>query len=364
MKAVGLVLATCLATFATTGTSARSQTPDFNPQARVTEALEKVRPMAYHTARLDWVAIEARARALAETATDEVDLLPAYQAIVWYLEDNHSFLWPSDALKTGWQTRYGERRLLPDSPRRRVAESPFNTRTLPTASLRVLSSGRSVAMVVVPAVLNIPGETRSPYGDALYSAIAEVEPAACGFIVDLRGNTGGDVWPMVTGLSDLVGDGYVFGYVTADGEFQPYAVLREGAALTDPVDPEEPIINQVTGWRNVAEVSNAPTALLIDGATGSSGEGAVLSLLGRTTTRTFGSRTYGVASSNDRVELSDGTVMYITTMMAADRNGQVYPDGIAPDEAIEPGPGSPEDPSDAVEEAAMAWLVRQPACEA
>jgi hypothetical protein len=71
-----------------------------------------------------------------------------------------------------------------------------------------------------------------------------------------------------------------------------------------------------------------------------------------------------VASVNDRVELSDGMVMCITTTMSADWNGQVYPDGIPPDEAIEPGPGSPEDPSDAVEEAAMAWLVKQSACSA
>lgn len=362
MKAAGWILAGWLAVWAPAG--ARAQTPPvpFDPQARITEALGQVRPIAYHSSRLDWAAIEARARALAAVAKDEIDLLPAYQAVVWYLEDNHSFLLPTPALRSGWAARYGDRRLLPDSPRRRAAESPFSTRTVPTSLLRVLPTGRSVAVIVVPAVNTIRGETSAPYGNALYAAVAEVESAACGFVVDLRGNTGGDVWPMVTGLSDLVGDGYAFGYVTAEGQFQPYAVLRDGAALSDPVDPEEPVINRVEGWRRVPGASTAPIAVLIDGATASSGEGTVLSLIGRPTARTFGSRTYGVASSNDRVELSDGVVMYITTTMAADRDGKVYPDGIPPDEPIEPGPGEPDDPADAVEEAAARWLMSQPAC--
>ncbi|WP_372706396.1 S41 family peptidase [Brevundimonas sp.] len=69
------------------------------------------------------------------------------------------------------------------------------------------------------------------------------------------------------------------------------------------------MINRVEGWSRVTGPSTAPIAVLIDGATGSSVEGAALSLIGRATARTFGSRTYGVASANERVELSDGMVM-------------------------------------------------------
>lgn len=85
MKLAAIICALCLG-----AAPAAAQTPPFDPQARVTEALEKIRPVAFHRDRLDWAGIEARARALAEGARDEVDLMPAYQALVSYLEDNHS----------------------------------------------------------------------------------------------------------------------------------------------------------------------------------------------------------------------------------------------------------------------------------
>ena len=38
-----------------------------------------------------------------------------------------------------------------------------------------------------------------------------------GWIVDLRGNTGGNMWPMLTGIGPILGDGTVGSFVAADG---------------------------------------------------------------------------------------------------------------------------------------------------
>lgn len=83
---------------------------------------------------------------------------------------------------------------------------------------------------------------------------------------------------------------------------------------------------------------------------------------GRANTRFFGLRTGGLASSNDNTILSDGTNMVITVAMMMDRTGAVHPQGVEPDQVVENGEGSTDDPDDAVVEAARAWLATQPAC--
>ena len=68
----------------------------------------------------------------------------------------------------------------------------------------------------------------------------------------------------------------------------------------------------------------------------------------------LGRKTWGVATSNQMVPLGDGLVAFIMTSEMADRNGQTFPNGIAP--PIE----------DASQEAAgvraLDWLRAQAGC--
>ena len=110
------------------------ETPAFDAQARVTEALAAVRPIAMNRDRVDWAAVEARARGIAANAHDTVDLLPAYHLIVWSLRDEHSFMQPTPAQFDAWIARTDGRRYLPDTPRPRQFTSetcPFPTGAWP-----------------------------------------------------------------------------------------------------------------------------------------------------------------------------------------------------------------------------------------
>jgi carboxyl-terminal processing protease len=180
----------------------------------------------------------------------------------------------------------------------------------------------------------------------------------CGYVVDLRGNTGGDMFPMVVGLFDLIGEGHLMRFVHPDGSGTSI-LFADGAVHGLLDDGEQILLDRVEGWTPDPEAASRPVALLIDDATASSGEGAALALIGREGVRTFGGRTAGRASANQMVRLSDGTRLFITVSMMTDRRGRTYPDGVAPDEAIASG-----GPDDAVEQAGRAWLTRQPACAA
>ena len=87
-----------------------------------------------------------------------------------------------------------------------------------------------------------------------------------------------------------------------------------------------------------------------------------LAFKGRDQTRFFGQNTAGLASVNDGFELRDGINLVVTVEMMTDRNGAIYPNGLAPDLFIGAGEGSTGDAEDPVQDAAKLWLTGLSAC--
>lgn len=329
----------------------------FDPQARVTEALQAVRPVAMNRDSVDWVAVEARARELAASASDTIDLLPAYHWIVWSLGDNHSFIIPTDEQYDEWVRRNGRNRYLPDLPRRRVSSSEFRGRAVSGRDLS-LDAGSVARTVVVPAFDG--GDADNAFAQSITNALGD--GSACGFVVDLRGNSGGNMFPMIAGLWPLLGEGYsypVLGPGLEDGR-----VTFEAGQMVAYASPgaSGEMFGALSTWTPGTNISQLPAAVLIDDGVASSGEGTAIALRGREGTRYFGQPTYGIASANAIFTLSDGIQMAVTAAYLRDSQGRIYPDGVPPDEPVTTGAGDPGDPDDAVMEAAKAWLAQQPSC--
>ncbi|MEN3971900.1 S41 family peptidase [Sphingomicrobium sp. XHP0235] len=183
-------------------------------------------------------------------------------------------------------------------------------------------------------------------------------PVSC----DLRGNQGGNVWPMVVGLTPLLGENWRSFEVDADGKTTSAGYLENGAAIAGEGDYQGQTIVRMDDWRSLPRLATVPVAVLIDDAVGSSGEGVAVAFRGRPKARFFGEKTYGVASSNEGFIVADRINVVVTTAMMADRDGRIYPDGIVPDTLVSAGPGSSVDPDDAVVESAKIWLARQSEC--
>lgn len=325
----------------------------FDAQARVTEALAAIRPTAYRRDAVDWAAMEARARAEAASARDTVDLLPVYSHLLTALGDNHSFVQVDQTLRDTYKARYG-REFDADVPRK-PQTSTFIMRRERTARPLPLASGTQAELVTAPKVFGGGADSRA-YADTVFGNIAAASDRVCGYVIDLRGNVGGNVWPMKAGLSPLLGETYL--------NSDPYARFEAGAFLINAGEYKDMAAARVTDWRPLPRLEHAPVAVLIDDGVGSSGEGVAVAFQGRAHTRFFGQTTAGVASSNEGFTLSDGVNLVVTTSMMADRNGRIYPDGVHPDTPIAHGEGEPGDPDDAVIEAAKAWLAAQPGCAA
>lgn len=170
----------------------------------------------------------------------------------------------------------------------------------------------------------VPGVGRNEdiqgYADTLATGINDgADSGACGVIVDLRDNGGGDMGPMVSGLSSLLPDGAVLSF---ESRFGTTDVTVAGNA----VDGGGTAVETFGGKHDL------PVALLINEVTASSGEATLLSFRGLEETRTFGVPTAGYASANTVYDYPDGSELMLTIAKNKARTGEVFnEDPIAPD---------------------------------
>lgn len=197
--------------------------------------------------------------------------------------------------------------------------------------------------------------------DSLHAAVRTLnDEGACGWIVDLRGNGGGNMWPMLAGIGPLLGDSVV-GYFGAGPEAEAWyyrrgtsGILRRGGAIET--------ASQVTIEPVELSGPAPPVAVLTDGGTASSGEALAVSFRARANTRSFGSPTAGFATANRGSVLPDHANMVVTTGYYADRHGTPVAERLEPDELVPGGVQGWPFPTDRVAEAAMRWLSTHPAC--
>ena len=179
------------------------------------------------------------------------------------------------------------------------------------------------------------------YAEALRSALKALDgKARCGWLVDLRQNSGGNMWPMLNGLDPLLGDAPFGHFLVGGSETQPWVRTAEGIA---------PSSSAAFGVKPgfALKHGDAPVAVLIGPQTSSSGETVAIALLGRPQVRTFGAPSAGFSTANETHRLSDGATLAITVMTVRDRMGRDYRGPITPDE---------EAKGEAAEIAAVEWL--------
>lgn len=200
---------------------------------------------------------------------------------------------------------------------------------LPTVSLN-----GDIAVIKLPDFLGT-AEAGRKYAKVAEDFIHENRDKINGVVLDLRGNTGGDMGPMATAVSSLLPDGELMYY-----HYRSYDVpvtLKDGV-----------ISNAGTGGKSLYpdEKLKVPVAILTDDMTASSGEALTLCFRGLENVKTFGAPTAGYTSVNMLYSLYDGAQMYLTVAFDKARTGEIFKEtSIEPDVAI-----------DSPLEAALEWL--------
>lgn len=183
----------------------------------------------------------------------------------------------------------------------------------------VKNLGDQFALIQLPSCLAMDPLHDFKYADTLIKQIQSVDSASIKYwIIDLRNNRGGNVWPMINGLHPIIGDG-VIGYSWIRNQWIPHQVQRGIIRYS-----------QTTTATYQTILPYEKIAVLVGPSTASSGEMAAIFMLGKENVYSFGEVTRGFTSSNTTIPLKDGTIFFLARGLMADLNKNIYASGIHP----------------------------------
>lgn len=294
-------------------------------EAYLDEALDALQTRHINRATVDWTQVREVTRRLAAGAETPSDIHPVLRVAVGLLGERHSsFRGPSAATASG------------------AADRPA---PLPHGEMIAPGVGHLVLPELMPRDENDP--LNAAYREALGETIARLEiDGVCRWVVDLRGDGGGNMWPMLNGLEPLLGAGPFGGFGDASGLQSRW--VRKADQITD-AGLDETMSDGQTG-----RLAVAPVAVLQGPGTASSGEMTAIAFRGRARTQTFGALTAGLTTANISYGLPDGAALLITTTGVHDGTGRFISGALAPDEAT---------PDEQTMARALGWLQTQ-ACAA
>lgn len=271
--------------------------------AYVQAAVDSLHRYSLHAAQLDRDALRTEAlQQLTDTSTRTHShaILDAMARRI----DRHSGLLPPGDVRA--QLR------LEDDP---ALQYPFAFRMLKDR----------IALVRVDGFTKGDSLSCTRYADSLQRAVVRLhDQSPNGWLIDLRLNSGGNLYPMLAGLGPLLGCGDLGREVDARGDQEAWWYCRdadhpEGAGHIALV-PVPVVFNDTL-----------PVVVLVGQHTGSAGEALAMSFIGRPRTLLFGDRTAGFTTGNRMCFLQDSAVLNITNAVMMDRAGGTHPEGIAPD---------------------------------
>ena len=191
--------------------------------------------------------------------------------------------------------------------------------TQPKFEVKVLDN--QYGYILIPELNTTDESSKSIHNIAqpMYDEIAKIKNAKNikGWIIDLRFNLGGNCIPMLLGVYDFLGDNQIWGTLDLNKEWTNKVTLEKGKYLGNSkkvsyIKPSGSLMDK------------AKVALLINRATGSSGEVVALAFKERSNTIFIGENTFGATTSNIKVALPFDAYMALTIGFDGDRNGKFH----------------------------------------
>jgi carboxyl-terminal processing protease len=186
--------------------------------------------------------------------------------------------------------------------------------------------GSGIGLIKVPKCMTFNSTKDKDFANSIRYQIKKIdtENEIIGWVIDLRNNGGGNMWPMVAGLNALMEDGVV-GYLVGTTNNKEQKWKTENGKIN--------YSREITDSYKVNKINNK-IAVLIDSMTGSSGEMTAITFIGLPNVKLFGQPSAGYTTANSTFYLSDGTQLYLATNYVADRTHKSYPNKIIPDVII------------------------------
>lgn len=418
---LSLLLAACAPNL--TNTPIPTSAP-LSPAQHLESALQWIQTHAVMAKNVDWVATRKEIAELVPNPKTDADTYPGICLALRRLRDaNAWFLAPdvvSSNLYTGYNALYPEYQavysVIPDGPAEKAGlhvgdviqtvngdapkpnnpdnlPPPCNTEALDTSTqehLSVLRDGQLLQFTIDKVSWDFNsypqptgkrlgtdasgigyielspngGETYYPGNVQLLMKKIDTSPV-CGWIIDLRRNSWGNIWSYIAAAGPILGEGEVGGFVYPDGVREAWT-YRDGQVFWNGNRREESNFDGAGGNIFGAVYTPKrvmPVAVLIGPVTQAAGELMMIAFQGRTNMRSFGEPTRGLPTLLIHTELSDGTTIFVSGAFSYDRNGAIYDGPITPDVPTETDWAQFGTEKDPTVQAAQAWLTSQSSCK-
>ena len=168
-------------------------------------------------------------------------------------------------------------------------------------------------------------------GDNIQTMAQAIQDSLCrllkkrldGIIIDLRANEGGSIYPLFTGVHQLIGDGIFGAFTNAHATVKEPWKLKNGKFYQ-----QKRIVASVKPRCSCS--GKTKVAVLLSQVTASAGEMLAIALKGRKNTIFIGEKTYGLTTGNVTFKI-DGHLLAVSASFSEDRTGKIYNNAVTPD---------------------------------
>jgi carboxyl-terminal processing protease len=347
--------------------SVAQETPDgISPAARIylEHVLDLMQQHSLNASSIDWMHLRQETLSRSQHAQTTPDTYVAIAFALTQLKENHSFLQPPDSLPPSQRESIAaEISNVRGSPQPKASPSPFSPQNEIQGHID-RRDGKAFAHVVVPMCVGRYSEWEKngpdfqQFAEKLHRIVMDLQAQLPdGWLIDLRGNGGGNMWPMLAGIGPVLGEGDLGSFEHPNGAPVPwfYKAGKAGVRTSQGKDEIEAFVEHPP----FVLPSLAWAAVLLDLGTASSGEAVAISFANRPRERSFGEHTAGFSTSNQRYPLADGAVLFLCVGIELDRTGHRYLDGLDPDVRLPAPDARPREENDVVLQAAMDWIASQ-----
>ena len=302
------------------------------PKKYLTEVLKIVEEHSINKDSVNFRKIKKSAFSKLSSTSSIEDCYPIVKSILKALGDNHS------SFKTKAQIN-----------KWRSPIKPKDIKKLITFSGKRLN--HNIGYIKMKGIVSGDASSIQKYADSLQQTIKSIDNKNLkGWILDLRENKGGNCWPMLAGIGPLLGNG-ICGYFVKANNNKTSWFYKDGESGTN-----DYTIAKLSKTPYKIYNTNAPIAILTGAKTASSGEVVVTAFHNKENAKSFGTNTAGLSTGNGSFRLSDGSVIFLTVSVYADRKGVKFGKEIAPDVRVEYDYNTIGTSNDRVIEKAMLWI--------
>jgi hypothetical protein len=288
---------------------------------------------------VDWSSLKTKMHEMAKEAETVEALKPALDLMFRSLNDTHGRVFHNNRYLSYYLGESDEHSANLDS-------DIYND--IQTGSVYPFQAELLEEKVGYVRIVGLPMGDNEAMSMEIQDAVCEVmNEGVTKWIIDLRFNGGGNMFPMVEGVTSIIGDGIVGGTKGVTADEHSIWRIEEGDFYYD---------DYTVGLSKTCGIEgDSKVAVLLSGYTASSGEALAVILRNRPNSRFFGSRSNGKVTATDWNQVSDLTAMSISVSVYVDRTGKVYDEYVDVDEAIDFDPHASKSEDKAVIRA-MEWL--------